>query len=96
MNDCESVWKRIVSNSEIIELNTITGLRLSYKVDVDNIVWIGKEPTMRTLYRQSRKTICACFDARNRNLSPSQYPGTATSYKWALLNHPKIWFVQSI
>lgn len=37
------------------------------------------------------KKICKCIEARNLNYPPGEYPGTARSYKWALLNHQSIW-----
>ena len=78
-------------NSEQIELTTIRGKHLKYKVNGNNIFWIPLEPTMRNLYNQSKGDICNCLIARENSLNPSFYPGTAQSYKWALLNNPIIW-----
>lgn len=91
MNDIENVWTRIVKNSGKIELKTIRGQCLKYKIDGNIVHWIGLEPTMNNLFHQSKENIIACFDARRKGLTPSMYPGTAPSYKWALLNHPMIW-----
>jgi hypothetical protein len=51
------------------------------------------ENTQITLFRQRRLSICNSIPARQNNLGPSMYPGTAASYKWALLNDPKIWLL---
>ena len=91
MNDWESIWKRIVSSSEQIELRTKRGRRLQYKIVGDTVVWIGLETTMKNLVNQSKGEIEKCLESRMMNLNPSEYPGAAPSYKWALLNHPSIW-----
>lgn len=91
MNDCENLWNRIVSNSGKLELKTITNLELSYEVKDEKVIWIPKETTQHNLYPQSKKEICKCIEARTIKHPPSKYPGTARSYKWALLNHPSIW-----
>lgn len=91
MNDWESIWKRIVSSSEQIELRTKRGRRLQYKIVGDTVIWIGLETTMKNLVNQSKGEIEKCLESRMMNLNPSEYPGTAPSYKWALLNHPSIW-----
>ena len=57
----------------------------------EKIIWIPKEATQHNLYPQSKKEICKCIEARAKNYLTSNYPGTARSYKWALLNHPSIW-----
>lgn len=91
MNDCKNVWSRIVLNSGIIELRTKRNFRLQYKVEGNKVMWIGLEMSMNNLFPQSKENICACLESRRTELNPSEYPGTATSYKWALLNHPEIW-----
>ena len=91
-NCCECVWKRIVQyGNENPFLFTKTNRRLSYKIHDEKIIWLGEEPTMNNLYPQSKDNICRCLEYRNKNANPSSYPGTATSYKWALLNNDKIW-----
>lgn len=76
MNDCKNVWSRIVSNSGKIELRTIRNLRLQYKVEGNEVVWIGLEKSMNNLFPQSKENICACLESRRRELQPSKYPGT--------------------
>lgn len=91
-NCCECVWKRILANkNKNLRLITKSGLWLSYTVDELNIIWLPHEPTQAKLYPQSKEQICTSLPARSSNLSPSFYPGTAQSYKWALLNHKLIW-----
>jgi hypothetical protein len=91
MNDCENLWNRIVSYSGKLELKTKTSLILSYKVENDVVFWIPREPTQKKLWPQSKSEICKCIEARTKNYLTSNYPGTARSYKWALLNHSSIW-----
>jgi hypothetical protein len=91
-NCCECIWKRILINSnQQIVLTTKRGIEVTYKVENDFVVWIPISPNQNVLYNQSKKQICDSLIARSLNHGPSQYPGTATSYKWALLNHPSIW-----
>lgn len=91
--NCETcLWERIILNSLSITLTTKRGKILKYEVSNQNsIIWIPKEDTQHNLYTQSKQLILRCLQARIKNLSPSNYPGTATSYKWALLNHHNIW-----
>lgn len=91
-NCCECIWNRIVdhSNNELV-LTTVKGVKASYKVENELVVWLTIGSNQNVLYSQSKKQICNSLNARNLNYGPSKYPGTATSYKWALLNHPKIW-----
>ena len=91
MNECENIWNRIVANSNQIVLKTKRGLQLKYEVRDKKVFWIPMEDTMNTLFPQSDTEICNCLMNRRLNLNPSEYGGTATSYKWALLNHPSIW-----
>jgi hypothetical protein len=91
-NCCECVWKRIVQYSnENPSLLTKRNLQLSYKIHNERIIWLGEEPTMNNLYPQTKSNICDCLHLRINNANPSSYPGTATSYKWALLNNENIW-----
>ena len=93
MNDFESIWTRIMAHSNQIILRTKRGLELKYEIRNNMIYWIPLEDTMNTLFPQSRDEIRKCVQFRSRNLNPSQYSGTACSYKWALLNHPSIWVI---
>ena len=91
-NCCECVWERILLHAKKqIILLTKRGKKLTYTIENDYVIWIPLGPHQNVLYNQSKKQICASIDARSLNYSPSQYPGTATSYKWALLNHKNIW-----
>jgi hypothetical protein len=49
------------------------------------------EATQEVLFKQSRKSICESINARINNYRPSDYTGSAKSYKWALLNDNRIW-----
>lgn len=91
MNDFKNVWERILENSNKIELTTKTNRRLKYRIEGNLIIWIPLEETMKKLYNQNKSTFSKCIEARKNNLGPSGYPGTAQSYKWALLNHEAIW-----
>ena len=91
MNDFKNVWERILENSNKIELTTKTDRRLKYRIEGNLIIWIPLEETMKKLYNQNKSTFSKCIEARRENLRPSDYPGTAQSYKWALLNHEAIW-----
>jgi hypothetical protein len=91
-NCCECIWKRINLNaSKSIELRTIRLKRVSYTIDNNRVKWEPRETQQKKLYNQTQETICNCLNARRENLGPSQYPSTARSYIWALLNHPEIW-----
>ena len=70
-----------------------TGMRkaVKYKVEDDIVIWIPIEGTQKTLYNQRKKQICACLESRRLGKGPTEYPGTAQSYKWALLNNENIW-----
>ena len=89
--NCEKcVWQRIIANQGE-EILTTRELRLSYKVQNDTVFWLPLEVTLKTPYRQSKAEILKCIDNRKKKDKQGKYPGTATSYKWALLNSPKIW-----
>ena len=93
-NCCKCIWKRIVQyGNKQPSLLTKRNRRLSYTIRNENIIWIGEEPTMNNLYPQSQNDICRCLEYRSRNANPSTYPGTATSYQWALLNNDNIWII---
>ena len=74
-----------------IDLGRINFSYCLISIHDEKIIWLGEEPTMNNLYPQSKDNICRCLEYRNKNANPSSYPGTATSYKWALLNNDKIW-----
>ena len=65
--------------------------RLTFRIENDKIIWMPIENEQLNLFSQSKKQICACLNSRLINLGPSKYPGTAQSYKWALLNDKEIW-----
>jgi hypothetical protein len=91
-NCCECIWNRIVlCSKDKIVLTTIRGVQTTYNVEKELVIWQTIGPNQNVLYNQSKKQICNSLNARILNYGPSKYPGTATSYKWALLNHPKIW-----
>ncbi|RVU25059.1 hypothetical protein EOJ36_08625 [Sandaracinomonas limnophila] len=87
----ECVWNRIVLNSEKITIHTKRGLALKYKANKNTVEWIPMVHTLNVPYNQNKSEIFKCFEARKDNNSPSNYPGTAQSYKWALLNNKEIW-----
>lgn len=89
-NCADCIWKRILNNQGII-ISTIRNISLKYKVENEVIHWIPLEPNQHTLYPQSRVNILNCLLSRINELGPSQYPGTAQSYKWAILNNTNIW-----
>ena len=93
-NCCECIWERILlcSKKQII-LTTKKGISVTYKIESNVLVWVPLGPKQNVLFNQNKKQICASLTARNFNLTPSRYPGTARSYKWALLNHESIWLV---
>jgi hypothetical protein len=91
-NCFECVWERILLHAKKqIILLTKRGKKLTYTIENDYVIWIPLGSHQNVLYNQSKKQICASLNARNLNYNPSQYPGKATSYKWALLNHESIW-----
>ena len=92
VNSCDELWKRIVKNQKVILSMSRHPGTISYKVvNNDTVKWIKQSETERILIKQSRNEICKCIEARRENLGVSQNPGTAASYKWALLNDPRIW-----
>ena len=92
VNSCDELWKRIVKNEgKILSMSRQPG-NISYEViNNDTVVWGKKSETQKNLFDQSRNEICKCIEARRKNLGVGQYPGTAASYKWALLNDSDIW-----
>lgn len=94
-NCCDCLWERIISKQGI-SLYTKNGKEVKHKVNSKNeIEWVCVENSQNNLYNQSKDNICDCIESRKNNLSPSQFPGTATSYKWALLNNSEIWVIFS-
>ena len=93
VNSCDELWKRIVKNKKaILSMSRHPGT-ISYTV-INNdttVQWEEQSETQRNLIKQHRNEICKCIEARRKNLAVGQYPGTAASYKWALLNDPRIW-----
>lgn len=91
-NCCECVWERIIDYSNHHSgLITKRGKTVDYTIDNDTVIWLPYERTQKKLYNQSKKQICACIEARRLGKGPSKYPGTAQSYKWAILNNAAIW-----
>lgn len=91
-NCCDCIWQRLIENQgEIFHL--AGGKNVSYRITGNNLEWISIEPTHNVLFPQSRDNICDSINARINNFGPSNYPGTATSYKWALLNDDQIWLL---
>ncbi|MDB4682653.1 hypothetical protein OAE89_01145 [Crocinitomicaceae bacterium] len=92
VNSCDELWKRIVKNKgKTLNMSRQPG-KIKYNViDNDTVVWIEQSETQKNLFEQSRNEICKCIEPRRNNLGVGQYPGTAASYKWALLNDPEIW-----
>jgi len=91
-NCCDCVWQRVVKNQGAV-LRLKFEKEISYKIEGDIIIWLSMEPTQRVLFRQRRISICNSIPSRQNNFGPSRYPGTATSYKWALLNDDRIWLL---
>ena len=90
-NSCDEIWERIVNNQKaILSMSRHPGT-ISYIIDNDTVKWIEQSKTQNNLIDQSRNEICKCIEARKKNLGVGQYPGTAPSYKWALLNDSRIW-----
>ena len=96
MNDFKNVCERILENSNKIELTTLRGKKLRYIVNDKIIHFIGISPSINKPLDQSIDDISKCIEARKNNLGPSGYPGTAQSYKWALLNHEAIWIEEKL
>jgi hypothetical protein len=89
-NCCDCIWQRLIENQgEIFHL--AGGKNISYQITGNNLEWTSIEPTHNVLFPQSRDNICDSINARINNFGPSRYQGTATSYKWALLNDERIW-----
>lgn len=86
--DC--IWIRIKENSGI-QLYTKTRKSVSYSVVGSTVEWINQEGTQNNLRNQSKEQILKCIEFRRKEELPSDYPQGAQSYKWALLNSPKIW-----
>jgi hypothetical protein len=91
-NCCDCVWQRVVKNQGAV-LRLKFQKQISYKIEKNMIVWLSMESTQRVLFRQRRISICNSIPSRQNNFVPSRYPGTATSYKWALLNDDRIWLL---
>jgi hypothetical protein len=91
-NCCDCIWQRLIENQGT-EFTLKGGKNVSFKIEGQYVDWIPMENTQITLFRQRRLSICNSIPARQNNLGPSMYPGTAASYKWALLNDPKIWLL---
>jgi hypothetical protein len=89
-NCCNCIWQRLIENQGGI-YRLAEGKEVSYHLKSNTLEWIPVETTHNVLYPQSRESFCESITARINNLSPSNYPGTAKSYKWALLNDPRIW-----
>lgn len=89
-NCCDCIWQRLIENQGGIFLLS-GGKNVSYSILGNNLEWITIETTQDILFPQNRENICESINARINNFGPSNYPGTATSYKWALLNDPRIW-----
>ena len=87
---CECIWQRLIENQGSIFL-LAGGKNVSYSILGNNLEWVYIEPTQDILYSQSRENIYGSINARLNNFSPSNYPGSAKSYKWALLNDSRIW-----
>jgi hypothetical protein len=88
-NNC--IWNRIVSNSGSLTIYTKRGLALKFEVINEVVNWIPLELTLSNPYSQSKTEILKCLEPRSNSLKTSSYPGTAQSYKWALLNSNSIW-----
>jgi hypothetical protein len=91
-NYCECVWSRIIDYSKLhSDLVTKRGKTVKYNVEVDIVLWQSAYGTQNTLYKQSKVQIFACLESMRLGRGPTEYPGTAQSYKWALLNNENIW-----
>jgi hypothetical protein len=91
-NCCECIWQRLIENQGGV-FRLARGREVSYRLIGNTLEWIPVEITHNVLYPQSRDNICESINARLNNFSPSNYPGTAKSYKWALLNDSRIWML---
>jgi hypothetical protein len=91
-NCCDCIWHRLIKNQGGI-FRLARGRQVSYRIIANHVEWITIESTQEILFTQSRENICESITARINNLSPSNYPGTAKSYKWALLNDSRIWLI---
>ena len=91
-NCCECIWQRLIKNQGGI-FHLARRRQVSYRIIGNNVEWITIESTQEILFTQSRENICESITARINNFSPSNYPGTAKSYKWALLNDDRIWLL---
>ena len=89
-NCCDCIWQRLIENQGTA-FTLIRGKNVSYKIVGQYVAWISMEDTQWILFKQKRSSICNSIPSRQNNFRPSRYPGTATSYKWALLNDPRIW-----
>ncbi|MDC1361999.1 hypothetical protein N8203_02705 [Crocinitomicaceae bacterium] len=92
INSCDELWKRIENNQgRTLSMSRHPGT-ISYEViNNDTVKWISQNNDQNNLFKQSKTQICECIEPRRNNLGVGQYPGTAASYKWALLNDPEIW-----
>ena len=88
--DTELLWALIKKHQGKV-IYTTWNKRLTYSVKEDVVEWQPLEPSLKRPWNQSKKEIMLCVDARQRGLGPGDWPGTATSYKWALLNDESIW-----
>ena len=89
-NCCDCIWQRIIFNKGITII--LKGRKkVSYRINGLDVEWVSMENSQNILFTQSREEICISINSREANLGPSGYPRTATSYKWALLNDPRIW-----
>lgn len=86
----DELWSRIKSNEGEV-ITTKMKKKLKYRVEEEIVHWEPLERSQNSLWKQSKKQIMLCINARQQGLGPSKWPGTATSYKWALLNDESIW-----
>ncbi len=81
----QQLWQNILANQgKPIRLKG--GKYVTFETRGMRVVWKAMEPTQRNLYPQTLQQIMACVPARIGECGPSSYPGTAKSYKFALLN----------
>jgi hypothetical protein len=90
-NCINCLWQRIILNEGIELLLKAKKKSVKYQVKNDIITWIPIEETQKTLYSQSKTEIEKCINSRLKGQKTSIYPGTAQSYKWALLNDNRVW-----
>ena len=87
----ECIWPRIVQFAGE-DFFTKRQIPVSYYIQNETVVWQPNENgNQKNLYPQSMHKMLACIEARQQDLPPGQYPGSAQSYKWALFNDPRIW-----